>query len=132
MALIISKTAVAPYDGYSEGDGSDPISAAVDLDNSGAPALVASGVVAASLVATEFNYTDIQVTPVTEDVGIDWQVSLDNAAWADTVAVPAMDALAADVVTPLWFRAQVDNDGRFGVSIQTGCKISVTRKGSPV
>ncbi len=132
MALKISKTATPAYDYYSEGDGSDPISAAVDLDNSGDPAQVASDVVAAYLVATEFNYTEIQVTPITEDAGIDWQVSLDNLAWADTVAVPAMDALAAGVATPLWFRALAANDGSFGVSIQTGCKISVTRKGSPV
>lgn len=131
MSLKLSKNNAPVYDYYSEGDGSDPVSVAVTLDGDGTPATIDSNVITAYLVATVFKYTGIVVQPVTEDAGVNWQVSLDNVVWAESVAPADMDALAADQVTTIYLKAVTDNDGSVATSIKTGCDVQITRTENP-
>lgn len=122
--LKLAKNNAPAYDYYSEGDGSDPISAAVVLDGSGGT--VESAVVTAYLVATNYRYTGITVTPVNEETGVDWKVSLDNAAWGESVNPADMNALAADQAIPVYLKAVIANDGSVPTSIKTGADIEIT------
>jgi hypothetical protein len=124
MALKISKTNAPAYDYYSEGDGTDPVASTAAVSGTGGSAVGA--VVTAYLVATTYNYTDIAVTPAAEETGINWQVSLDNATWLETVSPADMDATSADQVVTIYLRPTVANDGSVTVGSYTACNVSVT------
>lgn len=115
MSLKLAKNNTPAYAYYSTGDGSDPVRAAAIVNGGGGSAN--SSVVAAYLVAETYRYTDIIVQPINDEPGIDWQVSLDNSDWYDSVAPADMDALSADIATPIWLRAVVANDGSIGTGI---------------
>lgn len=128
--LKLAKNNAPAYDTYSEGDGTDPVlPTPPTLDGSGGT--VTTAVVTAYLVATQFRYTGITVAPVSEQAGINWQVSLDNAAWAESVAPADMNALAADVVIPLYLRAVVANDGSVPTGVYVGADINIAATESP-
>jgi len=129
MSLKISKTNTPPYDYISESTNVNPIQSTVTLDNTGG--IKGSSVVAAHLVATTFNYTTITVTPVTEDIGIDWKVSLDNTIWANSVNPANMDALLGDQIIPIWFAAVVNNDGSVVTGNYISCKVRITATENP-
>lgn len=132
--LSIAKGNVDPYDWYSDGDGSDPISVAVDVDESGAPATVETNVVAAHLVATQYSYSGIVLTPVSEDAGVDFQISKTDAlsGFADSISIADMDALAADQSVPIWIKANVANAGEVTTGIFESCNIEIAKRESPV
>lgn len=122
--LKLSKNTAPAYDYYSEGDGSDPVPSTAAVSGTGGSALGA--VVTAYLVATTYNYTGIAVTPVSEETGINWQVSLDNSTWLETVSPADMDARVTDQVTTIYLRPTVANDGSVTVGSYTACDVSVT------
>lgn len=129
MALLVCKnntgTAgdINSYDPFSQGDGTDPLGISVLLDGTGGT--VTSTVQTVYLVATLYNYTSISVTVINDTIDIDWQISLDNTTFTDTVTPAQMNALSADVVTPLYFRTVVNNDGTVGSQTFTTPKIRI-------
>ena len=96
MSLKLSQNNVIPYQYYSENTGLTPITTQVILDNTGG--IKGSDVVSAFLIATEFNYTTINVSPVSEQVGINWRVSLDNIVWAGSAQLEII--VDGNVFTP--------------------------------
>ncbi|WP_027715816.1 hypothetical protein [Desulfuromonas sp. TF] len=136
MAQGIAKGNVAPFDYYSddlrgEGAGVDPISAVVDLDQSGAPAQVASAEILVYYIATEFAYTEIELAPIGEDAGVNWQIAgASGGPWLETLPLADQDARAADKAVAVYLRALVDNDGTVGVSKKTSCKIQISARGA--
>ena len=129
MSLLISKTNVSPYDYVSQGDGQNPVSASVTLDNTGGT--VTSAAITAYLVGTTFNYTGITVQPINEQVGINWQVSLDNVTWLESVTPADMDGRTTDAVTTIYLRAVVVNDGTIGTRNYTQADIQVSATENP-
>lgn len=109
MALNLSKNNAPVYDYYSTGDNSDPVTVTGTLN--GAGGTLDSSVVTAYLVATTYRYTAISLTVSNEQAGIDWKLSLNNSTWLDTVTPTDMDALSVDVVTPVYIKAVLTNDG---------------------
>jgi len=126
MSLLISKTNTSPYDYVSQGDESNPISVSVTLDNAGGT--ITSSAVTAYLVATQYNYTGITAQPINEQTGINWQVSLDNATWAESVTPADMDGRTTDALTTVYLRAVVANDGTVatGNYIQADVQVNAT------
>ena len=129
MSLKLSSTNTSPYSYYSEGDGSNPITASVTLDNSGGT--LDTNVVTAYLVATTYSYTGITVQPVNEETGIDWQISLDNATWAQSITPADMDATAADQVVAVYLKAVVANDGTVDIGNYVAADIQINATGNP-
>ena len=129
MSLKLSSTNTSPYSYYSEGDGSNPVQASVTLDNSGGTK--DTDVVTAYLVATTNSYTGITVQPVTEETGIDWQMSLDNSTWAKSVTPSDMDATGGDQVKTVYLKAVVANDGTVDIGNYVGADVQITATGNP-
>ena len=123
MSLKLSKNNIIPYQYYSESTGLTPITTQVVLDNTGG--IKGSDVVSAFLIATTFNYTGINVSPVSEQAGINWRVSLDNIVWAEFVTPSAMDALIEDQNIPIYFAAVVANDGTVVTGNYIQCKVRI-------
>lgn len=109
MSLGLAKNSTPAYDYYSSSDGSDPLSSSVTLTNAGGT--TNGGTVTAYLIATTYRYTGITLTVSGEQAGIDWKLSLDNSTWADSITPADMNALSADVATPIYARAVVNNNG---------------------
>ena len=129
MSLKLSSTDLPTPTYYSEGDGTNPISVAVTLDNSGGT--LDTNVITAYLVATTYNYTGITVQPVTEETGVNWQVSLDNTTWAESVAPADMDATAADASIPVYLKAVVANDATVATGTYVGADVQITATENP-
>ena len=129
MSLGLAKNNTPVYDYYSTSDGSDPVSASALLTNLGGT--VNSATVIAYLIATTFRYTGITVTISGEEVGIDWKLSLDNNTWLDSVTPSDMNALAADVATPIYVRAVVSNDGTVPTGLYADPNITFTSTEEP-
>jgi len=129
MSLKLSSTNTSPYDYYSEGDGSAPISASVTLDNNGGTK--DTNVVTSYLVGTDYNYTGITVEPVNEETGIDWKVSLDNSTWDDSIDPGDMDASSDDVVTTIYLKAVIANDGTVSTGNYVAADVKVTATENP-
>ena len=109
MSLKLAKNNAPIYDYYSEGDGTDPLSLSALVTNMGGT--VNSNTVTAYLVATTFRYTGITLAITGEQTGIDWKLSLDGNTWLDSIEPDDMNALSSDVVTTVYVRALVANDG---------------------
>jgi len=129
MSLKLAKNNTSPYDYYSEGDGSDPVTVSVTLDNSGGTS--DTNVVTAYLVATDYNYTGITVTTQNEETGIDWKLSLDNSTWADSINPADMDATSGDQTTPVYLKAVVNNDGTVATGNYTQADVKITATENP-
>lgn len=128
MSLKLSKTNTPAYDYYSEGDGTDPVAAAITLDGTGGT--VTSSVITAYLIATLLSYTSITVEPINEETGINWQVSLDNSTWAESVTPPNLDATSADQVDTIYLRAVALNDGSVTPGAKIACNVRVAATGA--
>ncbi len=126
MSLKLSKNNIIPYEYFSEGNGLDPITTQITLDNLGG--IKGSDVVSAFLIATIFNYTTIIITPINEEIGIDWKVSLDNSTWFNSVNI---NELLMDQNFPVYFAAVVNNDGSVNTGNYLQCKIKITAVESP-
>jgi hypothetical protein len=109
MSLKLAKNNTPIYDYFSDGDGSDPISVSGTVNGSGGT--VDSTTVALYLIATQYNYTDIVLSSLNEQVGMDWKLSLDGSTWLDTVEPSDMDALSEDQVTLVYAKSVLTNDG---------------------
>lgn len=108
--LKLAKNNAPVYDYFSEGDGSDPISVAGTVNGSGGT--VDTGVATIYLIATTYRYTNISLAVTNEDAAkINWKFSLDNATWLDTLPIPDKNALVGDVVTPVYVKGVLTNDG---------------------
>lgn len=129
MSLKISKNNTIPYNYFSENTGINPILTQVILDNTGG--IKGSDVVTTFLVATTFNYTGIVVTPINEETGINWRVSLDNIIWSEFVNVSDMDALQSDKITSIYFAAVVANDGSVITGNYIQCKARIIATENP-
>lgn len=129
MSLKLSKTNTTPYEYFSESTGLNPITTQVTLDNTGG--IKPSEVVTTFLVATTFNYTGIIISPVNEEAGINWKVSLDNSTWFDSVNLSSMDALLDDQVISIYFGAAVNNDGSVTTGNYIHCKVKITATENP-
>ncbi len=129
MSLKLAKNNAPTYDYYSEGDGTDPVSVSVTLDNSGGTS--DTDVVTAYLIATTYNYTGITVQPVSEETGVDWKVSLDNSNWYDSVNPTDMDATGGDQNTTIYLKAVVNNDGTVSTGNYTAADVQITATENP-
>jgi hypothetical protein len=114
------------YDPLSSGDNSDPLSATVVLDGTNSPTYIESTPQQLYLVATQHTYTGITVEIINDTVDIDWLVSLDNASYTDSVTPTDMDASVTDVVTSIYFKVKVKNDGTVTSQNFTTPKIRIT------
>lgn len=130
MSLKLAKNNTPAYDYYSEGDGSDPVSISATLDNTGGT--VNTATVNAYLIATTYHYTGITVDTVNEQAGIDWKLSLDGTTWADSVTPGDMDALSADVATPLYIRGVISNNSTVPTGIYTTPDIRISYTENPI
>jgi len=129
MSLKLSKNNTVPYNYYSENTNLNPITTQVTLTNTGG--VRPSDIIIAFLVATTFNYTGITITPISEEVGINWRVSLDNIIWSESVSPSDMDALLSDVNIPIYIGAVVNNDGTVITGNYIQCKIRITAVENP-
>jgi hypothetical protein len=130
MSLKLSKTATPAYDYYSEGDGTDPVS--VTATCTGAGGTIDSTTVTAYLIATTFKYTDIELSVVNEQTGIDWKLSLNNSTWANTIEPSDMNALSADTSTTVYIKGVVTNDGTVTTGIYTTPDIQISSVERPI
>ena len=131
MSLLLAKNNAPTYDYYSEGDGSNPVTSIATLDRTGGT--VTSGTESPThLIATEFNYENIAISFVSEETGINWELSLDNSTWAETINPPNMDALAADQTLQIYARATFANDGSLGTAAYTQPDVEITALEKPV
>ena len=124
MSLKLAQDSTTPYNYFSQGDGSNPLSITITLDGSGG--YKDSSTVEAYLVATEFKYTGIEVTVINDDSSRDWKISLDGVDFYDTVNPPDMDARSEDQVTTLYFRVHVLNDGSLSAQEFTTPDVKIT------
>jgi len=124
MSLKLAQDSTTPYNYFSQGDGSNPLSITITLDGGGG--YKDSSTVEAYLVATEFKYTGIEVTVINDDSSRDWKISLDGVDFYDTVNPPDMDARSEDQVTTLYFRAHVLNDGSLSAQEFTAPDVKIT------
>ena len=129
MSLKLSSSDLPSPNYYSTGDGTNPVSVTVTLDNSGGTE--DTNVVTTYLIATDYNYTGITVQPVNEDTGVDWVVSTDNTNWNDSTSVADMDATSSDQSTVLYFKAIVSNDSSVSTGTYTSTDIQITATENP-
>lgn len=116
MSLKLAKNNVAPYDYYSESDGTDPAEVSVSLTNLGG---TVNGNVSTHLVATEFRYSDIVLSFANEATGMDWKMSADGVNYYETLLVNEMDARTLGLTTPIYLRCVVANDGTVTTGLYT-------------
>jgi len=109
MSLKLAKNNAPAYDYYSEGDGTDPISASGIITGLGGT--VDTTTVYMYLVATSKRYTGIVLAVANEQAGIDWKLSLDDVTYADTRAPADINALGGDQVISVYAKAVLTNDG---------------------
>lgn len=129
MSLKIATNNAPAYAYLSEGDGSNPAASAATVNGTGGTSI--GTVLLLYLIATTYNYTGISVTPVNEEAGVNWQVSLNGSAWAETVSPADMDARAGDQVIAIYLRPVVNNDGSVPVGTYTACNIEVAATAAP-
>lgn len=91
-----------------------------------------SDTINASLVASTYNYTDISITVINEQTGIDWKLSLDGSTWLDTIEPSDMNALSANVVIPVYVRYVVNNNGTVPTGVYSTPDIRITSTENPV
>jgi hypothetical protein len=137
MSLKLSKNNAPAYDYYSEGDGTDPVSIAVTLDGSGDPATIAgSPTVPVYLVAVDDtgnigSYTDIVLSLTNEETGLNYELSDDNAIWAESLNMADMDVSADDQVVQIYVRCSATNDGSILTNNYTAAKIAINATENP-
>lgn len=124
MSLKLAQDSTTPYNYFSQGDGSNPLSITITLDGSGG--YKDSSTVEAYLVATEFKYAGIEVTVINDDSSRDWKISLDGVDFYDTVNPSDMDARTEDQITTLYFRTRVLNDGSLSAQEFTTPDVKIT------
>jgi len=131
MSLLLAKNNAPTYDYYSDGAGTDPITILATLDNLGGTKTAAT-VSPVYLIATDWNYTSISITPINEETGINWELSLDDITYGESIAPSAMDAIAADQTLLIYARAVVTNDGSVPTGNYTVPDIRITAIENPV
>ncbi|WP_321367899.1 hypothetical protein [uncultured Desulfuromusa sp.] len=137
MSLELAKNNTEPYDFYSDGDGSDPISVAVTLDGSGVPATIAVEVetdiflVAENDTGTIGSYSDIGLALESEEAGIDWELSSDGVTWVESLSPADMDVSATDQTLQFYARAVFTNDGSVATANYSAPNIVITATENP-
>ncbi len=138
MSMRLAKNNTAPFDYYSEGDNSDPISTAVILDGSGVPATITGNSTNTIFVIFSNdgtyidNISDAEINILSEETGIDWEISEDQITWGNTISFPTQDVSSADVVIQIYARANVINDGSIPVNNYIAAKIQTSCTQNPV
>ena len=127
MSLTLVKNGTT--DEYSYGDGTDPLSFTVTLDDDNDPTTINSNTVTAQIRATTYLYTGISMSVVNEDSGIDYKLSLDNTNWFNSLAsgtggdsvgqIPNMDATGSTVTDLVYIRATINNNGTVTAGTKT-------------
>ncbi len=128
MSLKYSLTSTDPYDYLSEQTEANPASFTVTLDNSGGT--VETTATELFLIATTYVYTNIQLEVTGAPAGITWYLSSDGSNYSTTLSLGDIDATSNDVVTSIWCKAEVANDGTIGTGdyISANYKISYTEE----
>ena len=126
MAIILVKNGTA--DEYSYGDGTDPISFTDTLTDSGSPSTIDSSIVHTQIKASTYLYSNIAVTIVNEQTGMDYKLSLNQTNWFDSLTSGAggdtvgqianMDGTTGDKTEDVYIKCVVANDG----SVSSGTK----------
>ena len=130
MALRVSRNndGTGPVSSTESGIAGTAITKTVVLDGTGGAEVTAAKTF--YLFANGARYYDaITIEPVSEETGINYQVSLDNTTWAESVTPADMDALLTDQHTVFYIRASVTNDGggdQPATGTYTGAKVRVT------
>lgn len=112
MSLTLVKKSTT--DEFSIGDGTDPIDlGTVNLDDTSTPPTVESTVLNFEILASTYDYTGLGLAIISEDTGIDFQLSITSAVagFADSVTPIDMDATGGDVLQDIWVKVIADNDG---------------------
>jgi len=131
MSLLLSKNNVPSYQYYSQGTELTPVTVTVDLDATGGTVTdVSDSPVYA--IATTWNYTDISITFINEEVGINWELSTNNTTWAEAIILSNMDALLTDQSTLIYARATFVNDGSIATGKHTTPDIRITSIERPI
>ncbi len=108
----------------------DLISIGITLTNAGGT--LNSDTVSAQLVASSYKYTDITITVSNEQPGIDWKLSLNNVDWFDSLTPADMDALSANVVTPVYIRYVINNNSTVPTGVYSTPDINISSTENPV
>jgi len=117
MSLKLSKNNTEEYNYLSEdGTMTNPVVRQVVIDKTGDPIEAVSNPLELYLVGTDEGegdiggYTDIKVTPSTEQTGVEWEISLDGGdTWVDFVEPEDMDVSEQHQIVTVHVRAKGDN-----------------------
>lgn len=129
-----SKTNVDPYSYYSvDGSGTVPIRLRGILDGSGGTVTFIPDdpvyVVGTAEPDGVDNITDISAEPVNEEAGINFQVSLNNTEWYESVVLNDMVVLPS--AQRVYLRALVANDGSVATNNYTLAKLRIIATENP-
>lgn len=120
---------------YSEGDGTNPITAPVTTDGTG-------GTVTGTPTSDIFvwadntggdidNYSGISLSLSGSDTGITWELSADNTTFASSINLSDLDVSLGYQTTQIYARATVLNDGSVTVSNYTTADVELTATANP-
>ena len=136
MALQLVKNSTTDEFSFG-GAGDDPISKSVNLDDSGSPATIDTNTITAQIRATTYLYSNISMSVISEDAGIDYKLSLNNTNFFDSLAsgnggdaageIPNIDATSETQTKTVYIKAVVDNDGSVSAGDKTTPKIRLSR-----
>lgn len=143
MSLKITKDSTATPDEYSDGDGSDPIRAALVLDGTSVPATVTAAsaqpvfvwadnlnIDAAPEVGT---YTNVVASIEGSEPGVTWELSLDGSTnWASSIALPDIEVALGFSAIRVYARVSVPNDGTVATANYTAARVAVDSVENPV
>lgn len=119
---MLTLVKLGTIDEFSLGDFLDPIINSATLDDTGTPPTVISDVIQCQLLAENYLYEDIGMSFNSELPAINYELSLNNSNWHDTLTggliddpvngvIGHMDASGGEVRTEIYVRVVADNTG---------------------
>jgi hypothetical protein len=129
MSLKLSKTNTPPYDYFSinsYGIGLNSITTDLILDY-GDP-IKYSGVIETYLIATDNVYTNISLSILYEEIGLNWFISYNPVDWFKALILPNMDSRSINIIKSIYFKSGMLNDGTVMDGTYTQCKVILVAK----
>lgn len=145
MSMKIAKDNTATPDFYSEsGAGTDPIRAAVTLDGTGGVKTAVStgpiyvifsddGQNIASITGHDDNPSGPLVEIISEETGVNWELSADGVSWTglNALTLADQDVSAGDTSVRIYARCNVNNDGSVAVDNYVAAQFRTKCKQNP-
>lgn len=145
MSMKLAKDNTATPDFYSEnGAGTDPIRAAVTLDGTGGVKTAVStdpiyvifsddGQNIASITGHDDNPSGPLVELVSEETGINWELSADGTTWSglNALTLADQDVSSGDTSVRIYARCNIANDGSVEVDNYVAAQFRTKCKQNP-